>query len=189
MRRAGWLVVVLLGLTVFAASADTGCGCDAASAPACYTTFRSNEIVQFSLTVPVDYFWKYDTSETPLITGWWVETPEGIVVKSVTLSEPKGHWASFTWNLSTDAGGSVEPGFYRIVLTTTSTAPVSADIQIVSCCCWPIWGCCFNPCFCQPVGCCITPCGEPYLVLSSGGYSSCCGLSGTIHISVVQTPP
>lgn len=189
MRRVGWAVVVLLGLVALTASAEPGCGCATASTPECYTTFRSNEIVEFSLTVPIDYFWKYDTGETPLITGWWVETPDGIVVKNVTFSEPKGHWESFTWDLSTDSGGYAEPGFYRIVLTTTSTAPVSADVELVSCCCWPCWGCCPTPCICRPMSCCGPPYGEPYLVLSSGGTRSCCLFSVSIYGGFEQPAP
>ncbi|MGB2983945.1 MAG: hypothetical protein WBC63_08825 [Candidatus Bipolaricaulia bacterium] len=181
MRRAGWVVLVLLGLTALAASANVGCWCAPATAPACYTTFKSNEIVEFSLTVPGEYFWIHNTMETPLITGWWVETSEGIVVKQVSLTEPKGHYATFTWDVSADAGGYVEPGFYRIAMTTTSMAPVFADLEIVSCRCSPCWVGCQALCLCRPTSCCTAACGEPYVVLASGGSRNCCWFSLSIY--------
>jgi hypothetical protein len=181
MRRAGLGVLVLVGLLTVAASAQTWCECGTATEPGCYTTFRSNEIVEFSLTVPVEYFWVYDTVVVPLVTGWWVERPDGAIVKHVTFTEPRGHNVSFLWDLSTDAGGVVEPGFYRIVLTTTSTAPISADIKIVSCCCSLCWSCCWTPCPCQPAIYCPPACGELRLKLASAGTRNCCTFTMTIY--------
>lgn len=181
MRRAGLGVLVLVGLMALAASAQTGCGCGPVTEHACYTTFRSNEIVEFSLTVPVEYFWVYDTGVVPLITGWWVETPAGTIVKQVTFIEPRGHNVSFLWDLSTDGGGTVEPGFYRIVMTTMSTGPTFADIEIVSCCCSPCWSCCWTPCLCQPAIYCPPMYGELRLKLSSARTRNCCTFSVTIY--------
>ena len=181
MRRAGLVLLVLVGLMALAASAQTDCGCGSATERASYTTFRSNEIIEFSLTVPVEYFWVHETSVTPLITGWWVETSTGIIVKHVTFTEPRGHNVSFTWDLAMDGGGTVEPGFYRVVLTTTSASPVSADIEIVSCRRSPCWTCCWRPCLCQPAICCPPLHGELRLKLASVGTSRCCTFGVTIY--------
>jgi hypothetical protein len=175
MRRAGLCALVLVGLMALAASAQMGCPCADATAPTCYTTFRSNEVIEFSLTVPVEYFWIQNTDVVPLITGWRVETPEGILVKHVTFVEPRGHNVWFTWDLSTDAGGTAAPGFYRIVVTTTSAGSIPANIEIVSCCCSPCWSCCWTPCLCRPAIYCPPLYGELRLELASAGTRSCCG--------------
>jgi len=180
MKRAAWVVPILLLAMALAVAGDTGCGCVPDEEPLCYTSVRSNEIIGFRLIIPVDYFWKYETSETPLITGWWVERPDGIVVKYVQYTEVRGHWESFTWDLTDDNGELVEPGFYRIVMTTTSAPPAIADVQIVSCCCSPCWGCCpaLQSCYRSP--CCYAPYGEPRLSLESVGTRSCCLLNISI---------
>jgi len=189
MKRAGLIVLVLLGLWGWAVWANTGCGCGAETEPTCYETYKSNEIVEFSLVVPVEYFWVQDVSITPLITAWWIETLEGVIVKYVPFGEPKGHWASFAWDLSLESGGYAQPGFYRIVVMTTYGEMVSANIEIVSCCCTPCWGCCPSRCICRPAISCRPTCGELYLKLTSGGTRNCCAFSVTIYGGVEVSSP
>jgi hypothetical protein len=184
MRRAGWVVLLLVGLASFVAAAQTDCGCVDASAPTCYTTFRSNEIIDFQLIVPLDFYWMHNTTETPLITAWRVETLEGVLVKYVPQSEPKGHWATFSWDLTDDYGCLVDPGFYRIIVSSPLTGDVFADVEIISCCCWSCWGCCPSPCYCPWINPCIPACGQAYLKLANGGTRNCC----TFHLTIYAEP-
>jgi hypothetical protein len=174
MRRVWLAVLALVVVVTLSASANVDCGCGEPSAPACYQTFRSNEIIDFKLEVPVEYFWVHNVSVVPLITAWWVETQSGVVVKYVPFMEPNGHWMTFSWDQSTDAGGHVEPGFYRIVVQTTYDERVTADVQILSCC-NPCFTCCPSPCACYTDCPCYPCCGELFLTLESGGTRGCCG--------------
>ncbi len=180
MRKIGLVVAAILlaaGLTGFA---DCGCATDAQET--CYTVFRANEIIQFSLVVPVDYYWCHDTTATPLITGWWVEVEDGPIVKHVEFSEPRGHWETFTWDLTDDTGNYVAPGSYRIVVSTTSTDDVEAHVKILSCCCSPCFFCCQpSPCICRTPSHCPVPYGEAYLSLKSGGTRNCCTFSVQLY--------
>jgi len=187
MGRSLWITVVLVCLTSLVVWADAGCDCESANQPACYATFQSNEIIAFWLTVPLDYFLCQGVTETPLITQWWVETLDGVIVREGDLSYPIGAWATFRWDLTNDAGDLVGPGFYRIVVVTTSTPTVTADVLIEPCrACsawWSCWPCCPTLtclCQCQPSMDCSTPYGWPYLELRNGGKRKCCGLS--VHI-------
>jgi len=182
MKR--WALVLLALLVIGAPSvlADTGCGCGETTAPTCYETYKSNEIIEFKLVVPVDYFWTHNVSVVPLITAWWVETAAGDVVKYVPFVEPKGHWATFTWDQSMDMGGYVEPGFYRIVVQTTYDERVAADVRIISCCTSPCSTCCPSLCGCTSNCLCRPCCGELYLTLDHAGTRGCCGFSVSINV-------
>jgi hypothetical protein len=189
MGRGLWGTLILVCLTSVFVWADGGCDCESAGQPPCYATFRSNEIITFSLTLPVDYFLCQGVTETPVITGWWVETPEGVIVRDGGLAYPIGSWATFTWDLTNDAGGLVGPGFYRIVVTTTSAPAVTADVLIEPCrACslwWSCWPCCPTlPCLCRPSHDCRIPYGWPYLELRSGGTRRCCGLTVRVYGSI-----
>ena len=174
MKRATLVSIAILLAIGLAAWAD--CGCTTDTAEPCYTTFKSNEIIEFSLVVPVDYYWTHDTTATPLITAWWVETEDGLIVKHAEFSEPRGHWETFTWDLTDDDGKYVEAGDYRIVVATTVEDAVGVNIRIVPSCCSPCFACCPPiPCSCRPLYSCSVPFGELYLNLESAGTRSCCG--------------
>jgi len=187
LGRSLWCALVLVCVVGVLVWADAGCGCPPAEQPQCYETFRSNEIIAFSLTLPVDYFWCHGVTETPLITGWRVEAQDGAIVRDEPLSWPTGSWATFAWDLTNDVGELVGPGFYRVVVYTDLTAPISADVLIEPCrscsAYWSCWPCCPTLCClcsCQPLTRCRVPMGEPYLELRNGGERSCCGL--TVHL-------
>ena len=76
MSRSLWVALVLACAVSALVWADSGCGCEPTGQPPCYETFRSNEIIAFSLTVPVGYFTCQGATETPLITSWRVETQD-----------------------------------------------------------------------------------------------------------------
>lgn len=189
MSRVGWVVVVLLFTMGVGALAD--CGCQPGLTPECYATFRTNELVAFSLTVPVEYFMVNNTSQTPMITGWRVEDENGAVVRSVAYAEPAGHWKTFFWDLTDDNGFDVEPGFYRIFVATTSAGEAAVSVRLISCC---------TPCVCCSICCstsicvdgrirrCPTEFGDPYIVLSAGGTKRCCGLTVQLFGEVVIEP-
>jgi hypothetical protein len=190
MRRVSWLLAVLLlglSLTVWA-----DCGCSSGTEPSCYATFRSNESIAFSLTVPIDYFLNSGTSETPLIIGWRVETQDGTVVRLVTFDEFKGHWNTFLWDLTDDNGQVVGEGFYRIVVMTTSAGETAADVKVISCCtpCLSCVSCCpCATCVDGRIPRCPTECGQPYLVLSEGDQTrNCCAFTVQIYGSIEFEP-
>jgi hypothetical protein len=182
MRRAASIALIIVSLAALGAWADCGCGPQPVPDPTCYETFRSNEIVEFTLIVPAEYFCDHDGTATPVITGWHVETLDGMVVEQVTYTEPRGHWESFTWDVTGSLGRIEAPAFYRIVVETRSAGDVSVDVQIVPCqcsfCCWGCWGCTWSPCGycstrCWPACCCPASRGDLYLVVDSAGTRSC----------------
>jgi len=188
MKRIGLAVLALVMVAGWVAAAQTDCGCPqvgaTVTAPACYESFKSNEIIDFKLIVPAEYFWVHNVSVVPLITAWWVETQEGVVVKYVPFGEPSGHWKTFTWDQSLDAGGYAEPGFYRLVVRTTYDELVTYDIEIVSCCGSPCYAWCCDPCsICDPcvARACGPCCGNLYLTVESSGTRGCCGFGITIN--------
>ena len=176
-------VALITAIFLLAAGIGALAGCTIDTQETCYTTFKSNEIIEFSLVVPVDYYWCHDTTATPLITGWWVETVDGSAVKHVEFTEPRGHWESFTWDLTDDDGNYVEAGDYRIVVATTVEDAVGANIRIVPCCCCsPCFACCPPiPCSCRPLYCSPVPYGKLYLSLGSAGTRSCCLFSVQLY--------
>jgi len=190
MKRLGLAVLALVTVVALTGFAQTDCGCTSTTELDCYETYRSNEIIDFQLVIPVDYFWVHNVSIVPLITAWWVETLDGVVVKYVPFAEPTGHWATFSWDQSMDVGGYAEPGFYRLVAQTTYGEHVSSVVEVVSCCSsfrcccpTPCCSCVCGPPICQPT------CGELYLTVESGGTRSCCGFSLSISATFTGCCP
>jgi hypothetical protein len=176
MRRVGWLLALAILGGAFSAAAD--CGCSQGVEPACYVTFRSNELISFSTVFPVDYFTTHETSETPFVLGWMVTAADGTVVRSVAFDDVVGWLQDFVWDLTDEDGHDVPVGFYRIVISTTA-GPVAADVRLVSCCtpCVACWSCCLCA-TCPTAGNrCPTPCGEPYLELGVSSTKSCCAFT------------
>ena len=168
MHRVGWMTAILLVGIGLSACAD--CGCTPPGSPACYTLFRANQTIEFTLTVPVDYFTAHATEETPFITGWRVETVDGVLVRRVTFDFPHGLLTVMEWTLKDDDGVPVNEGFYRIIVETTSAGEISNTVQLIPCC-----GACVSSCR-SPV--CRPACGEAYLILRVGDSFRCgCGLS------------
>jgi len=190
MKRTGWVVLLVMAISAFAASAQTDCGCASDVEPACYETFRSVELIGIDVVVPGEYFSFHNTMTTPLITGWRVETLDGLLVKYEMFASPKGHNESYVWDLTAQDGTPVGDGFYRIVVSTTSTPEIESFVKIVNCCCSSCWGwnCCPTLCNCCQPSHCSTGCGEPYLILSTAGTRSCCGLRVTIFGTFEATP-
>jgi len=183
MKRAGWAAVLLVFVFSAAAAAVSDCGCTPETEPACYQSFRSTELIGIDVVIPGEYFAIYNTFETPLITGWRVETLDGAWVRWVGFASPKGHQESYVWDLTADDGSLVGEGFYRIVVSTTSTADIEAYVKILGCSCSPCWGwgCFPSLCSCCEPDYCTSGCGNPYLILSTAGTRSCCNLRVTIY--------
>ncbi|MCX6093223.1 MAG: hypothetical protein NTY63_00130 [Candidatus Bipolaricaulota bacterium] len=180
MNRVGWMVAVLLVGVGLSAWAD--CGCAPAGDPTCYTAFVMNRTIEFSVTVPLDYFVAHATTETPFLTGWRIETLAGVVVRRVTFDFPLGLVTVLEWNLDDDAGARVADGFYRLIVETTSAGEITDTIRLISCC---------NPCGCigrSPV--CRPACGSAYLILRAGeSLGCCCGCSFSLFGSAGAGAP
>lgn len=190
MKRTGWVLLLLLAGFSWSLFGQSDCGCGDAASPTCYTTFRASEMIGIDVVVPGEYFSIHNTSVTPLITGWRVETLDGLLVRHETyLESPKGHHVSYIWDLTTDEGTMVSDGFYRLVVSTTSTPEIEAYVKILPCCCSPCWGCCPAPCSCTSLSRCRPCCGEPYIQFFSAGSRSCCGCRLTIFGSVEAGTP
>lgn len=147
------VAVLLVGLAGSAAAAQCGCP-PQANAPSCYTGYWAGVDVSFKLVVPVGYFSQCPMPETPLITGWRVEQLDGTIVYQNQFPDvPKGHYLVMTWNQKDSAGHRVAPGFYRLVVQTTTAGEFSNVLKIVA---RPSigWGCCCCPqlasCDCCP---------------------------------------
>lgn len=164
MHRVGWMTALLLVGIGLSAWGD--CGCTPAGSPVCYTLFRVNQTIEFTLTVPVDYFVAHATEETPFITGWRVETLDGVLVRRMTFDFPHGLLTVMEWTLEDDGGVRVNDGFYRVIVETTSAGEISNTVQLIPCC-----GACAYSCR-SPV--CRPACGEAYLILRVGESRSCC---------------
>ncbi len=176
MRQVGWLLALAVLCVGLSASAD--CGCSGGVEPSCYVTFRTNEWIGFSTVFPLDYFLAHSITETPFVLGWLVTTSDGSVVRSVAFDDVVGWSQGFVWDLTDAAGHDVEPGFYRITVSTTA-GPVSADVRLVSCCtpCVTCWTCCLCRTCPGAGGRCPTPCADPYLVLGVNSTKSCCAFT------------
>jgi len=181
MKRFGW--VALLLVVAVSVGGWAQCGCEDPEEPTCYLTFQSNETIEFSLIVPVDYFVCHGTSVSPSVWGWRAETLDGVVVRTFAYPRgPVGRWVTMEWDLYDDSGYLVDPGWYRIVVMTTD-GDVSYPVLILERCrpCWGCWcGCGCTPCIDCDVPCCI-PFGEMYLSLAVGETRSCYGLSFSLH--------
>lgn len=187
MRKAALLAVIVVGL----ASGLAPCGFteQALAGPSCYTAFWPGEAVRFKLVVPAEYFLCGGGCETPLITGWRVETLEGTIVYEEPFAHaPKGHWYVMTWNQKDACRLRVPPGFYRVVVETAQAGGFEHPIYIgAATCCYR--GCCGDP---QP---CFCPCGiplcQPYIKVfppTARGCASCCSLSIRVHVGINCCP-
>lgn len=179
MKRVVWVVALLSVGLAWSAWAD--CGCSSESVPSCYTTFRSNQWIEFSMTVPVDFFLCHGAVETPLIAGWRVETLDGSTIRRVTFEPFVGSVSVFLWKLDDDAGSAAPEGFYRIIVETTSAGEVSSVVRVVPC--YTPRSCCISCCPTFSCACGRTPpCraayGDAYLVLRVGETVSCCNGCG-----------
>jgi len=165
VRRAVLLAVVIVGLTGGLAAAQCNCGAwTETGGPSCYTPYWAGEEVTFKLVVPAEYFFCCPSCETPLITGWRVETMEGTIVYQKQFPDvPKGHYLKMAWDQKDSWYNRVPPGYYRIVVQTTSAGEFESYVQIVQRpCCWGWCGCCcprLYSCYC-----CV-PYGKPYVMI------------------------
>ena len=187
MKR-GWLFVLAIVMAVgYGAWAD--CGCGAAVESDCVTTFRSNEIIQFAVTVPMEYYWCNDATSTPLITGWWIEDEGGALLAEAMYAEPVGHYAVFEWNVP---GSGAALGTYRIQISLTTGELAETWVNVVDRCTWYSTCACCSCCGCWTgvtspstwTAPCRGECGAPYIILQSGGTQSCCGISFSVTYEV-----
>jgi len=168
VKKAVLLVVSVLLLGIIGVTALAQCGCTPAlpqateiNAPSCYTAYWSGVDVTFRLIVPAEYFSQCPTPVAPLITGWRVEKPDGTIVTMKQFPDvPKGHYLQMVWDQKDTNCNLVPPGFYRIVVQTTTAGEFANYVKIVP---WPNGGiccCCCQRLVSQP--CCST-CGQPYV--------------------------
>lgn len=157
------MAVLILGLGIWGALAMAqGCApCQPATEPSCYTAFWQGEDVCFELVVPWSLFCCCCPTQVQ-VTGWRVETLEGNVVYQQAFPEPvaPGKWV---WEQVDALGNPVEPGYYKIVVSTTSgeyanTVKIVAKPECCQPCCFPFfffgcWGMWSKPCavsWCEP---------------------------------------
>ncbi len=189
MRKFASLAVVVLLVGLGGTVAAAQCGCSQPDTPRCYTAYWAGTDVSFKLVVPAEYFSQCPMPETPLITGWRVERLDGTIVYQDQFPDvPKGFYLVMTWDQQDAQSNPVAPGFYRIIVQTTTAREFSNFVRVVA----PpsLWsGCCCCP---QLVSCACCPTfGSPYVqierpprrVLSWGS------LSITIHLGGVCSCP
>jgi hypothetical protein len=183
------LVAVLL-VAVLSLGAWGQCGCGEAVEPDCYSAFKTTETIEFVLEAPIDYFMMHNTSVSPSIFGWRVETSDGTIVRTeIFPGDPVGRWTIMEWDLTDDSGAIVLPGYYNIIVMTTDS-DVAYPVKIVEACRT------FSGCFCgcyAPLMCdnpCCVPFGELYLTLAVGETRSCGGLNFSITLTFeCEEPP
>lgn len=157
--------------------------CPPPSEPPCYTTFWQGEDVCFELVVP---FWGWCCccpAPQVQVTGWRVVTMDGNVIYQETFATPTapGKWV---WKQVDAQGRPVAPGFYKIVVSTTS-GEYENTVKIVAkpecqCCCFPFFF--FGYCGFASKPCMVSWC-TPYVKLyrcPTCEASCCCGV--TIYI-------
>ena len=157
MKRIALLVGIL---GVFGILGAAQC-CPPPSEPPCYTAFWQGEDVCFELVVP---FWGWCCccpAPQVQVTGWRVVTTDGNMIYQETFATPTapGKWV---WKQVDAQGKPVAPGFYKIVVSTTSgeyenTVKIVAKPDCCTCCfpffffgCFGLWS---KPCgvsWCQP---------------------------------------
>jgi hypothetical protein len=125
VRRRFFLVGLMVCL--FGAMTVTQCGyaigstTTTAAAPPCYKAFWPGQEVRFKLVVPAEYFFGCPECETPLITGWRVESSDGMLIYDTSFVDvPKGHWYVVSWDQRDHWGNAVLPGYYKLVIQTTA---------------------------------------------------------------------
>jgi len=176
--------VALLLVIAMSLGAWAQCWCETQEEPGCYLSFKTTETIEFSLEAPIDYFMTHQTTESPSIFGWRVETWDGTIVRTVVYpGEPRGRWITMEWDLYNDDGHLVPPGYYQIIVMSTDS-DVAYPIRIVEAC-HSFCGCfcgCYAPMACDNP-CCI-PFGELYLTLGVGETRPCSGLTFSMTITI-----
>jgi hypothetical protein len=180
------MAVVLVGLVGVQVAAQCGCSQPAPSTgtPSCYTAYWAGVDVSFKLVVPLEYFMQSPVPATPLITGWRVEQLDGTIVYQKQFPDlPKGHYLVMTWNQKNTQGHPAAPGFYRLVVQTTTAGEFSSVVKVVA----PP-GPCSWCCGCSRLvshECCPTYC-SPYVKTLP---ASSAGVPGTFSISIQISLP
>lgn len=177
MKRTVLLAVVIVGLIGIVATAQ--CGCTPlleGEGPTCYTTYWAGVDIAFKLVVPAEYFSQNPVPTTPLITGWRVETLEGTIVYQEQFPDvPKGHYLEMVWDQRDTWCNRVPPGYYRLVVQTTSAGEFENYVQIVPRPCYWDWcSCCCPQLDSRP--CC--PSHDPYILIAR------CSSHGTVWGSI-----
>ena len=186
MRSVGILALFLILSTSLIATSQCGCGIDVD--PDCYLVFKTNETIEFSLVVPMDWFQVNGYTQNPRIFGWRIETKEGNVVRTVVFDgEPRNRLEVMEWDLANEDGQIVAPGYYNVIVMTTDS-DVVYPVRIVDAC-RSFCAClcdCYTPLICD-IPCC-PPYGQLYLDLRVGEVRSCNGLSFSFTITI-EAPP
>jgi hypothetical protein len=181
MKSIGWISLSLV--VALSVGAWAQCDCESLEAPDCYLAFKTTETIEFVLEAPIDYFMKYNTSVSPSIFGWRVETWDGDVVRTVIFpGGPVGRLTIMEWDLADESGTIVPPGYYNVIVMST-VSDVSYPVRIVEAC--HTWSGCFCGCY-APLACdvpCCIPFGELYLTLSVGETRPCSGLSFSMTLT------
>ena len=169
MKRALLLAVLVIGLIGVMATAQ--CGCDTPSVgdePTCYTGYWLGVDVGFKLVVPGEYFSQCPVPETPFITGWRVETVDGMVIYQQQFPDmPKGHNYEMLWDQTDGYCNQVPIGIYRLVIQTTTAGEFKNYVKIQP---WPSpsnWCNCWCNCCCMQIDtqpCCISH--NPYIQIA-----------------------
>lgn len=166
------VLAALLGVMGMAGMAQPCC--PPTTEPPCYTAFWQSEDICFELVVP---WWGWCCCcQAPQVqvTGWRVVALDGTVVYLETFPAPAAP-GKYVWKQVDSAGNPVAPGYYKIVVATTS-GEYENTVKIVArpsgTCCFPFFFGCFwlwsRPCvasWCQPYvkvhrcPSCEVPCG------------------------------
>ncbi len=184
MKRTLITTGIIVILMATAAVAQCDCVQATNSTLACYEAFWVGDPISFRLAVPAEYFFSCSTCVTPLITGWRVETASGsVVTHTVFCDAPVGHWLRMTWNQEGASYEQVMPGYYRLVIETTSAGEIDTFLRIVSqpCCCGMTPRLCSIPCIHDPA--------DPYIeLIRPNGGSACCGSLSIPHYPYTASP-
>lgn len=165
MKKLG---LVVLGLSVWGLLA-AGQGCapcgQPAQEPPCYTAFWEGEDIWFELVLP--WSWCCCCCQAPQVqvTGWRVVDWNGNIVyqEAFPSPQPPGKWV---WKQVDASGNPVPPGYYKIVVSTT-TGEYENTVKIVAktCCCQCCFPCFFFSCWWTPSKPCPLPWCTPYVKL------------------------
>lgn len=143
MRRRGLLIGLMVclfcSLTVTQYGYAIG-STSASSVPPCYKAFWQGQEVRFKLVVPAEYFFACPECETPLITGWQIESSDGMLIYYASFVDvPKGHWYVASWDQRDYWGNPVPSGYYKLVIQTTAGEFLDfiyiTSCDLCPCCC------------------------------------------------------
>lgn len=116
---------------------DSSC-CPPPTEPCCYTSFWMGDTVCFKLVVPFSLFCCC-CEEKELVTGWRIETMDGMVVYEYAFADPVSPGYEIQWDQKDMAGQQVAAGFYNIVVTTTKDEyKTTIKIEEKDPCCWKV---------------------------------------------------